>query len=103
MGAVDAASMLKPALSRGQIRCIGATTWREYRRYIESDGALARRFQAVPVDEPSVDETIEILKGLRSVYETFHGVAVADEAIESAPSSPSATSPTAPSRIRRST
>jgi ATP-dependent Clp protease ATP-binding subunit ClpC len=84
VGAVDAASMLKPALSRGQIRCIGATTWREYRRYIESDGALARRFQAVPVDEPSVDETIEILKGLRSVYETFHGVAVADEALESA-------------------
>src|SRR5688572_25984315 len=84
VGAVDAASMLKPALARGQIRCIGATTWREYRRYIESDGALARRFQAVPVDEPSVDETIEILKGLRTVYEQFHGVAVADEALESA-------------------
>jgi ATP-dependent Clp protease ATP-binding subunit ClpC len=81
VGAVDAASMLKPALSRGQIRCIGATTWREYRRYIESDGALARRFQAVPVDAPSVEETVEILKGLRAVYETFHGVAIADEAL----------------------
>ncbi len=81
VGAVDAASMLKPALARGQIRCIGATTWREYRRYIESDGALARRFQAVPVSEPSTDESIEILKGLRPVYETFHGVAFADEAL----------------------
>jgi ATP-dependent Clp protease ATP-binding subunit ClpC len=81
VGAVDAASMLKPALARGQIRCIGATTWREYRRYIEADGALARRFQSVPVDEPSLDETVEILKGLRTVYETFHGVAIADEAI----------------------
>jgi ATP-dependent Clp protease ATP-binding subunit ClpC len=84
VGAVDAASMLKPALSRGQIRCIGATTWREYRRYIEADGALARRFQAVSVDEPSVDETIEILKGLRQVYETFHGVALSDDALVSA-------------------
>lgn len=84
VGAVDAASMLKPALARGQIRCIGATTWREYRRYIEADGALARRFQPVSVDEPSVDETIEILKGLRGVYETFHGVGIADEALTGA-------------------
>ncbi|MBI3970696.1 MAG: ATP-dependent Clp protease ATP-binding subunit [Chloroflexi bacterium] len=81
VGAIDAASMLKPALARGQVRCIGATTWREYRRYIEADGALARRFQPVPVEEPSVDETVEILKGLRPVYETFHGVAIADEAL----------------------
>lgn len=84
VGAVDAASMLKPALARGQLRCIGATTWREYRRYIESDGALARRFQPVPVDEPSVDETREILAGLRATYEQFHGVAISDEALESA-------------------
>ncbi|MDQ3701263.1 MAG: ATP-dependent Clp protease ATP-binding subunit [Chloroflexota bacterium] len=81
VGAVDATSMLKPALARGQIRCIGATTWREYRRYIEADGALARRFQAVPVSEPSADEAIEILKGLRPVYEAFHGVALSDEAL----------------------
>jgi ATP-dependent Clp protease ATP-binding subunit ClpC len=84
VGAVDAASMLKPALARGQIRCIGATTWREYRKYIEKDGALARRFQPVPVDEPSVEETIEILKGLRTAYESFHGVAIADEALAGA-------------------
>jgi ATP-dependent Clp protease ATP-binding subunit ClpC len=84
VGAVDAASMLKPALARGQIRCIGATTWREYRRYIESDGALARRFQPVPVDEPTADETREILAGLRGTYESFHGVAISDEALESA-------------------
>jgi ATP-dependent Clp protease ATP-binding subunit ClpC len=84
VGAVDAASMLKPALARGQLRCIGATTWREYRRYIEADGALARRFQPVTVDEPSVDETIEILKGIREAYETFHGVAISDDALVSA-------------------
>jgi ATP-dependent Clp protease ATP-binding subunit ClpC len=84
VGAVDAASMLKPALARGQIRCIGSTTWREYRRYIESDGALARRFQPVPVDEPSLEETVEILRGLRPAYEGFHGVAITDGAIDSA-------------------
>ncbi|CAA9282577.1 MAG: ClpB protein [uncultured Chloroflexi bacterium] len=84
VGAVDAASMLKPALARGQVRCIGSTTWREYRRYIESDGALARRFQPVPVDEPSLEETVEILRGLRPAYEGFHGVAITDDAIESA-------------------
>ena len=84
VGAVDAASMLKPALARGQIRCIGATTWREYRRYIESDGALARRFQPVSVDEPSIEETREILAGLRGTYEQFHGVAISDEALDSA-------------------
>jgi ATP-dependent Clp protease ATP-binding subunit ClpC len=81
VGAVDAASMLKPALARGQIRCIGATTWNEYRKYIEKDSALARRFQPVPVDEPTVDEAIEILKGLREAYESFHGVAIADTAL----------------------
>ncbi len=81
VGAVDAASMLKPALARGQIRCIGATTWGEYRKYFEKDAALARRFQPVPVDEPTADETIEILKGLREAYESFHGVAISDEAL----------------------
>ena len=83
-GAMDAASLLKPALARGQIRCIGATTWKEYRRYIEADGALARRFQAVPVDEPSPDEVMRIVQGLRPAYEQFHGVAISDEAIDAA-------------------
>jgi ATP-dependent Clp protease ATP-binding subunit ClpC len=83
-GAMDAANLLKPALSRGQIRCIGATTWREYRRYFEKDAALSRRFQPVTVDEPSLDETVEILKGLRTVYETFHSVMITDEAVASA-------------------
>jgi ATP-dependent Clp protease ATP-binding subunit ClpC len=83
-GAMDAASLLKPALARGQIRCIGATTWREYRRYIEADGALARRFQAVPVDEPAPDEVEAILRALRPAYEQFHGVAIGDDAITAA-------------------
>ena len=76
--------MLKPALARGLIRCIGATTWREYRRYIESNGALARRFQPVEVVPPSTDETADILRGLREVYETFHGVVIDDDALVSA-------------------
>ena len=83
-GALDAASLLKPALARGLLRCVGATTWREYRRYIEADGALARRFQAVIVDEPSADEAARILHALRPAYEQFHGVAVGDDAIEAA-------------------
>ena len=103
VGAVDAASMLKPALRGARSAASGPPPGGSTGATSKPDGALARRFQAVPVDEPSVDETIEILKGLRPVYETFHGVAVADEAIESAPSSPSATSPTAPCRTRRST
>ena len=84
VGALDAASLLKPALARGLIRCIGATTWREYRRYIESNGALARRFQPVEVVPPSTDETADILRGLREVYETFHGVVIDDDALVSA-------------------
>ena len=84
VGALDAASLLKPALARGLIRCIGATTWREYRRYIESNGALARRFQPVEVVPPSTDETADILRGLREVYETFHGVIIGDDALVSA-------------------
>ncbi|HEV2123796.1 MAG TPA: ATP-dependent Clp protease ATP-binding subunit, partial [Chloroflexota bacterium] len=81
-GAMDAANLLKPALARGQVRCIGATTWREYRRYFEKDAALSRRFLPVSVDEPSVSETVEILRGLRSTYETFHSVTISDEALE---------------------
>lgn len=83
-GAMDAANMLKPALARGEIRVIGATTLDEYRKHIEKDKALARRFQPVLVKEPSVEETIEILKGLKRVYEEHHKVKIEDEAIEAA-------------------
>ena len=68
-GAIDASNVLKPALARGEIQCIGATTFDEYRKYIEKDAALARRFQAITVDPPSDEQTIEILKGLRDRYE----------------------------------
>ena len=83
-GAIDASNILKPALARGVIQVIGATTMEEYRKYIEKDGALERRFQPVIVDPPSVAETIEILKGLREKYEAFHGVKYTDEALEAA-------------------
>jgi len=83
-GAIDAASILKPMLSRGEIQTIGATTVTEYRKYVEKDKALERRFQPIFVDEPSVFETIEILKGLKTRYETFHGLTITDEAITSA-------------------
>ncbi|MFA6430979.1 MAG: ATP-dependent Clp protease ATP-binding subunit [Candidatus Margulisiibacteriota bacterium] len=83
-GAMDAANILKPALARGEIQCIGATTIDEFRKRIESDPALERRFQSVMVDEPSVSETIEILKGLRSRYEDFHRVKITDDALVSA-------------------
>ncbi len=82
-GAMDAANMLKPALSRGELRMIGATTWEEYRRYIERDGGLVRRFQPVAVEEPAFEETVDILAGVRRVYETYHGVTVTDEALVS--------------------
>ncbi len=82
--AVDAANILKPALSRGELQVIGATTLDEYRKYIESDSALERRFQPVMVDEPSVEETVEILKGVRPVYEEHHHLSISDEALESA-------------------
>ncbi len=81
---VDAANILKPALARGEIQVIGATTLDEYRKYIESDSALERRFQPVFVDEPSEEEAIEILKGLRPVYEKHHHLTITDEAIEAA-------------------
>ncbi|MFC2062189.1 Clp protease N-terminal domain-containing protein, partial [Elusimicrobiota bacterium] len=81
-GAMDASNILKPALSRGELQCIGATTLDEFRKHIEKDAALTRRFQQVMVDPPSVDETIKILKGLRDRYEAHHQVEFSDEAIE---------------------
>ncbi|MBI1319946.1 MAG: AAA domain-containing protein [Candidatus Hydrogenedens sp.] len=83
-GAVDAANMLKPSLARGELQCIGATTMDEYRKHIEKDAALARRFQTVIVDEPSVEMTVEIIKGLRDKYEAHHRVKFSDEAIAAA-------------------
>ncbi len=80
-GAMDAANMLKPALARGELQCVGATTIEEYRKRIESDAALERRFQSVFVEEPTIEQTIEILKGLRSRYEDFHKVKITDEAV----------------------
>ncbi len=77
-GAIDASNMLKPALARGELQCVGASTLNEYRKYIEKDGALERRFQTVIVDPPTVDETIEILKGLRQKYEDHHHVTIPD-------------------------
>ena len=81
-GAIDASNMLKPALSRGELQCIGATTLNEYRKYIEKDAALERRFQTIFVSEPSVEETIEILKGIRERYETHHNVSYTDLSLE---------------------
>ena len=83
-GAIDAANMLKPALARGELRCIGATTLNEYRKYIEKDAALARRFQQVLVDQPSVDDTIAILRGLKEKIEIHHAVRIKDAAIVAA-------------------
>jgi ATP-dependent Clp protease ATP-binding subunit ClpC len=83
-GAIDAANVLKPALSRGEIQCIGATTLDEYRKYIEKDNALARRFQEIIVDPTSADETVEILKGLRPRYEEHHRVQFTDDALQAA-------------------
>jgi len=81
---VDAANILKPALSRGELQVIGATTLEEYRKHIESDAALERRFQPIRVEEPSIDETIAILKGIRSAYEEHHRLVISDEALEAA-------------------
>jgi ATP-dependent Clp protease ATP-binding subunit ClpB len=83
-GSVDMANMLKPALSRGELKAVGATTLKEYQKYIERDPALARRFQPVYVDEPSVEDAIAILRGLKDKYELFHGVRITDDAIVSA-------------------
>ncbi|MGA1392216.1 MAG: Clp protease N-terminal domain-containing protein, partial [Phycisphaerales bacterium] len=83
-GAIDASNVLKPALARGEIQCIGATTFDEYRKYIEKDAALERRFQSIPVEPPSAEQTVEILKGLREKYQQHHRVRYTDEAIRSA-------------------
>ncbi|MDE6979971.1 MAG: AAA family ATPase, partial [Lachnospiraceae bacterium] len=83
-GAMDAGNMLKPMLARGELHCIGATTLDEYRQYIEKDAALERRFQPVMVEEPTVEDTISILRGLKERYEVFHGVKIADSALVSA-------------------
>jgi ATP-dependent Clp protease ATP-binding subunit ClpB len=83
-GGIDASNMLKPALARGELRCIGATTPDEYRRYIEKDAALARRFQPVTIDEPSAEDAVSILRGLKSRYELHHGVRITDAAIVAA-------------------
>ena len=83
-GAIDASNMLKPALARGELQCVGASTLNEYRKYIEKDGALERRFQTVIVDPPSIDETFEILKGLRKKYEDHHRVDIPDDTLVAA-------------------
>ncbi len=83
-GAMNAANLMKPALSRGEIQVIGATTFKEYRKHIEKDAALERRFQPVVIDEPSVDETVNVLSGLKSYYEKFHGVSVDESLIRTA-------------------
>ena len=83
-GAMDASNLLKPALARGELHCVGATTLDEYRKYIEKDAALARRFQPVVVDEPTVEDTVSILRGLKEKYEVHHGVRISDSAIVAA-------------------
>jgi ATP-dependent Clp protease ATP-binding subunit ClpB len=80
-GAIDASNMLKPALARGELRCVGATTLNEYRKYVEKDAALERRFQPIHVSQPSVEDTIAILRGLKERYEIHHGVKIKDSAI----------------------
>ena len=80
-GAMDASNLLKPALARGELHCVGATTLDEYRKYIEKDPALERRFQPVMVQEPSVEDTISILRGLKERYESHHGVRITDDAL----------------------
>ncbi|MDE2662846.1 MAG: ATP-dependent Clp protease ATP-binding subunit [Gemmatimonadota bacterium] len=83
-GAIDASNMLKPALSRGELQCVGASTLNEYRKYIEKDGALERRFQTVIVEAPTIDETVEILQGLRKYYEDHHNVEIPDASLSAA-------------------
>ena len=83
-GAIDASNILKPMLARGELHCIGATTLDEYRKYLEKDKALARRFQPIQINEPSVDDTISILRGIKERYETFHGVKITDNALVAA-------------------
>lgn len=82
---MNAANILKPALSRGEAQVIGATTFSEYRKYIEKDSALERRFQPVTVNEPTIEETVEVLKGIKKYYEAYHRVKINDELIRNAP------------------
>ena len=102
-GSMDAGNMLKPALARGELHCIGATTLDEYRQYMEKDAALERRFQKVMVEEPTVEDTIAILRGLQERYEVHHGIDITDPALSPPPCCPTATSPTASCRTRQST
>jgi ATP-dependent Clp protease ATP-binding subunit ClpC len=83
-GALDASNIIKPALSRGELQCVGATTLNEYRKYIEKDAALERRFQTVKVEAPTVKEAVQILKGLRPKYETHHKAKLIDDSLEAA-------------------
>lgn len=99
-GALDASNILKPSLSRGEIQLIGATTLEEYRKYIEKDAALERRFQPIIVEEPTEEEAVEILKGLRPYYEKHHGVEILDEALEAAVKCPFVISMTGFFRIK---
>ncbi len=80
-GALDASNLLKPALSSGELRCIGSTTYKEFRGHFESDHALARRFQKIDVDEPTVEDTVKILKGLKEKYEEHHDVKYTPESL----------------------
>ena len=102
-GAIDAASILKPALARGELQTIGATTLDEYRKYLERDSALERRFQQIRVEEPSVEDTVQILRGLRDRYEAHHRVRITDDALEAAATLARATSRTGTCPTRRST
>ena len=102
-GAMNAANIMKPALSRGQVQVIGATTFAEYRKYIEKDSALERRFQPVKVEEPSIQDTIEVLKGIRVYYEKHHCVRVRTPSSPRSSSCRSATSPTDSCPTRPST
>jgi len=83
-GAIDASNVLKPSLARGELHAIGATTLRDYQRYIEKDPALERRFQPVYIEEPSIEEAIAILRGLKDKYESFHGLKISDSALVAA-------------------
>jgi len=100
-GAIDASNMLKPALARGELRCVGATTLNEYRKYVEKDAALERRFQPIYVSQPTVEDTIAILRGLKERYEVHHGVKILDSAIIAAPCCRIDTFQTASFRTRR--
>ena len=102
-GAIDASNILKPALARGELQAIGATTLDEYRKHVEKDAALERRFQPIMVDEPTVEETIAILEGLRDRYEAHHRVKITDEALRAAAGSRTGTSRTGFCLTRRST